>query len=149
MIIEGAPTDNSYSPPKAPVRDLALEIPGDVLKKIKHGWIAAVVSAAITLFFVLMAMSGIEIFNFSAFDLIEIGFMFGLAYGIYRKSRTCAVLNLVCFVLSKIFIVSEGGRLSSAIIGGIVFAYFYVQAIVGTFTYHKLLKQARTVRGHG
>jgi hypothetical protein len=149
MTSDAAPSGNPYPPPKAPVADLAPNIPGAVLRKIRLGWMAALISAAFILFFVLVSIFGPNVFDYSFIDLLDVGLMFGLAYGIYRKSRICAVVTLLYLVYSKVFLIMAGARPASAITGGIIFGYFYVQAIAGTFAYHKLLKQDQTVRGHG
>jgi serine/threonine-protein kinase len=82
----------------------------------------------------------VAVLSFNAWNLIDAALIFSLAFGIYKKSRRCAVLMLVYFVGSKIIVIADTGRFSGAFLS-IVFIYFYLQGVIGTFTYHKLLKQ--------
>ena len=128
-----------YAPPASPVADAmppAIE-PG-VLKKIKHAWVAATISGCITLAFTLLAMSGATTLpiELSAWQLFDVALMFGLAFGIYKRSRACAILMLVYWVASKILIMVELGK-PTGLLMGIVFGYFFWQGIVGTFAYHQ------------
>jgi serine/threonine-protein kinase len=137
--------DMRYSPPKAIVDDVAAdpgaEIPDKVLKKIRTAWIACLVSAAMTLVMIAVVMNtgqsklGLQ----GPIDLIDVGFILGMAFGISRKSRVCAVLMLAYFAFSKYLIIRATGQLGSVWLG-LVFLYFYAQGVVGTFEYHKLRK---------
>lgn len=127
----GAPT----APPVAP----ALEVPEDILKKIKAAWIAALVSAGITLVVVALSMSGKPLYNFDAWALLDVGLMLGLAFGIHRKSRTCAVLMLCYFIYSKVVLLAQGAPVTSLPVA-LMFLYFYWLGVVGTFKYHAFLK---------
>lgn len=137
--------DLRYSPPKAVVKDVAaeaaVEIPDKVLKKIRAAWIACLVSAAMTLVMIAVVMStgrssiGLQ----GPIDLIDVVFILGMAFGISRKSRVCAVLMLAYFAFSKYLIIRASGQVSGVWLG-LVFLYFYAQGVVGTFEYHKLRK---------
>lgn len=133
------PTPNPYAAPTAPVADIAPAIPAipaDIAKKIKGAWVAGCISAAMTLVVTLIAMSGTEALGFSVWSLGDVAFILGLTYGIYRKSRVCAVLMLAYFVLSKIILMLEAGKPSGLLVA-LIFGYFYAQGIVGTFAFHK------------
>jgi hypothetical protein len=108
---------NPYAPPQAEVKDTqaALEIPDDILKKIKGAWIAGVLSGCITLALALWTMTGASIPGWGPEMIIDAGLAFGLAYGIYRKSRTCAVILLAYFVISKVMIISETARRAASL----------------------------------
>lgn len=116
------------------------EVPGEVLKKIKNGWVAGIISGCVTLAVTLLAISGTSILNFSAWELIDVALIFGLTFGIYKKSRTCAVLMLSYFIISKIIIMAETGS-PSGIALALVFLYYYFQGMIGTFQYHKLMRR--------
>ncbi|MYN02925.1 hypothetical protein GTP41_12520 [Pseudoduganella sp. DS3] len=133
---------NPYLPP---VADVAVErampeVPPEVQKKIKQAWIAGAISGSMTLLFTLLAISGTKAAGFNAWNFIDVVLIFGLAFGIYKKSRACAVLMLVYFVVSKILIAIETGSVSGTVLA-IIFIYYYAQGIAGTFAYHKLVKQ--------
>ncbi|MCK9689647.1 hypothetical protein [Scleromatobacter humisilvae] len=137
--------DLRYSPPKAVVDDVAadggVEIPDKVLKKIRTAWIACLVSAAMTLLMVSMVIiTGKSNLGLQGpIDLLDVVFILGMAFGISRRSRVCAVLMLAYFALSKYLIFRAAGQVSGVWLG-LVFLYFYVQGVVGTFEYHKLHK---------
>lgn len=65
--------------------------------------------------------------------------LFGLAIGIYKKSRACAGIVLLYYVLATIQIIVQQGRPSSWLFG-LVFIYFYLMAFVATVAHHKANK---------
>ena len=130
-------TENPYNAPASLVSDQIPEVPDEILKKIKHAWVAALISAGITLVVTLFAISGTDILGFSAWEFIDVGLVLGLAFGIFKKSRTCAVLMFVYFVISKIIIMADTGK-PTGILLAIVFGYYFWQGVSGTFAYHKL-----------
>lgn len=108
--------------------------------QIKQAWIAAVCSGAITLVVANAAMVGTSLSGFTgAWELIDVALIFGLAYGIYRKSRACAVAMLVYFIISKIVIVATTGQAAGIALAA-VFCIFFVRGVTGTFAHHKLLE---------
>ena len=109
-------------------------------KKIKNAWIAALISGTLTLLVTLYAVFGESIMGFDAWAFFDVALIFGLAYGIYRKSRTCAVVMLVYFVAAKIFLIAQTGTASGLPLA-LVFIYFYALGVVGTFRYHALRAQ--------
>src|SRR3546814_18658066 len=97
-------TENPYSAPVARVSDpetTKIEVPDEILKKIKHGWVAALFSAGVTLAVTLLAMSGTEMLGFYAWELFDVALILGLAFGIYKKSRTGDVLLLTFSLFAK------------------------------------------------
>lgn len=137
--------DLRYSPPKAAVDDVvaddAAAIPDKVLKKVRNAWIACLVSAGMTLLLiaVVMATGHSSIGLQGPIDLIDVAFILGMAFGISRKSRVCAVLMVVYFAFSKYLIFRASGQLGSVWMG-VVFLYLYAQGAIGTFEYHRLRK---------
>jgi serine/threonine-protein kinase len=112
-------------------------------KKIKQARIAAMVSGTITLAGIVTLINNqtggqLSLFNILAF--IDVIFIFSMAYGIYRKSRECAFLMFVYFLLSKILIISTSPRNSiGTFIIALIFLYFLFQGIRGTFAYHRCI----------
>jgi serine/threonine-protein kinase len=129
-------TDDPYTSSSERYRHSPPVVPPDILKKIKHAWIAAVISGSITLIFTVIAISGTDVLGASAWTFLDVALIFGLAFGIFKKSRTCAVIMLTYFVLSKVSISIETGKLNGLGLG-ILFAYFYWEGVSGTFAYHK------------
>ena len=123
-------TDSVYKPPESELdTQVKCDIPEEILKKIKHGWIAAIVSGVMTFLVVLLTI------NTGA--LIDVVLIFILAFGIYKKSRFAATFMLLYFLLSKIWIIVETGKPSG--FWSLIFLYFYFQAMVATYRYHKLV----------
>ena len=138
---EAAPMENPYAPPEAKVELPERSIPEDVQRKIRHAWIAALVSAGITAIAVGLAVGGVlAIPGIDAWGLIDVGVTVGLAYGVYRKSRTCAIALLVLFVLNTALKWAESGTVQGLPIA-LVFLLLYVQGVIGTFQYQKLARQ--------
>ncbi|NER50910.1 MAG: hypothetical protein F6J92_30415 [Symploca sp. SIO1A3] len=110
--------------------------------QIKAGWLAACVVGVGICFFVLLSLLN------SGFDsliglesLIDVVLIFGLAFGIYKKSRIAAVIMFIYYVVSRIYIWLEFGQLSiSSIPIIIVFIGCFVEGIRGTFAYHRLMQ---------
>ncbi len=139
---------NPYSPPQAAVADVDpdREIPDRILEKIRGARNAALVSAAFTLAFVIAAYFGVGFatrIDISLLNLTDVAVILGFAYGIHRKSRACAVGILVYFIVSKAMMYSSTGRSGGGILG-LVFLYFYVMGVYGTFAYHRELKRMAT-----
>jgi uncharacterized membrane protein len=60
------------------------------------------------------------------------------AYGIYRRSRICALLLLVSYLVGKI---SNGPtEINGVLIVSLVFLWIYIRGAWGTFQYHHWLK---------
>lgn len=141
-------SDSRYTPSN-PTLALPGDAPGDsedgvapeILKKIRNAWIAGLITAAMTLLVTMMAVFGIRLLGFNALNFVDVALVLGLTYGIYRKSRACAVLMVVYFVASKIYLMVLTGK-PTGIVMGLVFTYFYVQGVIGTFAYRKHMQQA-------
>jgi len=130
---------NPYAPPKANVEDAVdFEAPPDVLKKIRNAAVAGAISGGLTLLLTVLTLGNVHLVSFiNAWQFIDVALIAGLAYGIYRKSRACAVILFLYFVASKIMIVASTGKASGLVLA-LVFFYYYALGIQGTFEYHKL-----------
>jgi hypothetical protein len=106
-------------------------------KAIKNAWMAGSISGGITLIVTVVAMAGYSFMGFSAWNLLDVAVIAGLTFGIYRKSRTCAVIMLVYFVGSKIMLWSESKSLSGLPMA-LFFGWFFYQGVRGTFAWHSL-----------
>lgn len=135
----------SDSPYQTPASGLLapteVEMPIEVLRNIKRGWIAAIVSGVLTLAIMIVAM------NTDAFDglydvwmTVDVVLIFLLAFGIYKKSRVAATMMFVYFLMSKIWMVVETGEVNGLFFGAI-FLYLYAQAMISTYKYHALVKE--------
>jgi hypothetical protein len=64
--------------------------------------------------------------------------MFGLSFGIYKKSRVAAVIMLVYFAFNQAWIIIEIKRFPGLI--SWIFLILFLRGVQGTFTYQKLSK---------
>ena len=115
-------------------------------KSIKEAYICGIGWGLLILIFALP--------NFVSLDLLAAVVVFGLAFGIYKRSRICAVLMFILWILlvgdrgiALVMGPMENKNLFfvlTLLIVGIPFvgilAYFFFQGIRGTFIYHKLIK---------
>jgi hypothetical protein len=107
--------------------------------QIKLAWQAGIISGTITLIFVLLSLAGYDftgLINASA--LIDVCLMFGLSFGIYKKSRIAAVLMLVYFAFNQAWIIIEIKKIPGLI--SWIFLILFLRGVQGTFTYQKLSK---------
>lgn len=137
---------NPYAGPSARISDLpvtALDIPEDITQPIKHGWIAALVSATLTLLVTAAALaSSTENRAVHALNFVDVALVLGLAFGIYRSSRIASTLMFAYFLLSKIIMMAQAG-MPTGVVTGLVFLIFYFRAMVATYRYHRFVKHAR------
>lgn len=111
-------------------------------KLISFGFGAAIFSASVTLIFSVASLFGYDLIGLGASGLLDAIIVFSLAYGIYKKSRICAVIVFFYFVLSKIVLLVEfdGKHTGATIFVAILFGFYFFQGIRGTFAYHRLIK---------
>lgn len=115
----------------------------EAIKATKKGAIAACISGTLTLVIVVIAifsnnLDALALWNDPA-NLFDIILIFACAYGIYKKSRTAAIVLFIHFIISKIVISIETGKVTGIFIS-FVFLYFYGKAIQGAFAYKKIEK---------
>ena len=60
-----------------------------------------------------------------------------MAYGIHRRSRTCALILFLYFIQAKILLFAAGVSAASIPLA-LVFLYYFGRAVLGTFRYHTL-----------
>lgn len=103
---------------------------------IKSAWVFGLISGTLTLIITLASMSGIINFGFDIFSLFDVLAVWGLTFGVYKKSRVCAILLFTFFVISKIIMMIETGK-PGGVASIIIFGTVFFQGIRGTFYYHK------------
>ena len=119
----------------------------EALKNIRYGYIAALVSAGITVVLNFLQFDAGDVNLFSdPVVLYDVIIILLLAFGIYKKSRVCAIAMLIYFILGKIFQFQEYASYGidtppSTYLVALVFIYFYFQAVRGTIAYHKINKK--------
>ncbi|WP_315119165.1 hypothetical protein [uncultured Clostridium sp.] len=109
------------------------------LSSIKSAWMWAVMSGSLTLILFILSQAGFINLYMDSLIIVDILIVWGLAFGIYKKSRVCIILLFIYFILDKIIMVISQGTTPNTIwlviAGGI-----YIQGIRGTFYYHKNMK---------
>jgi hypothetical protein len=107
--------------------------------QIKFALQAGIVYGTLTLIFVLLSLAGYDFTGWiDASGLIDVCLIFGLSFGIYKKSRVAAVIMLVYFSLSQAWIVIVLKRFPAII--SWIFLILFLRGVPGTFTYQKLSK---------
>ena len=119
----------------------------EALKNIRYGYIAALVSAGITVVLNFLQFDAGDVNLFSdPVVLYDVIIILLLAFGIYKKSRVCAIAMFIYFIIGKIFQFQEYASYGidtppSTYMVAIVFIYFYFQAVRGTIAFHKINKK--------
>jgi serine/threonine-protein kinase len=109
-------------------------------KKIRMGWIAGLVSAVLTGLVTIWSLTSTKNFlGVSKWDFLSVLFVLALSGGVYLKSRVCAVLLLLYILLLQITGWIMAGKPSGIILTAI-FAYLFIQGVIGTFGYYKIIK---------
>jgi serine/threonine-protein kinase len=93
----------------------------------------------------LLAVSGTSIIGYTQWELIDAALIGGLTFGIYKKSRSCAVIMLLYFIGAKIYAMVETGKPSGLLLAAI-FVYYYAKGVHGTFQYQAWRKAQGVVR---
>lgn len=129
---------NPYEVTKANLEPAEPEVsvPPEIARKIRNGWVAGAVSVAFTLVFVVISLVGTPIMGIDAWGSIDAALMAGLSYGVFRKSRTCAIVLLLFFALNKVLMWVEMGTVTGLPLA-LVFFWFFYQGVVGTFQFHE------------
>lgn len=116
-------------------------------KQIKSAWVSGVVICVITAIVGVLRgtvfNNGTEEATFESIGmLISVFIMGGLTFGIYFKSRACAVILCGLFVLDKV-VTFAATRQVGGILIAIILIYYLGYGIKGTFTHYNLTKGRR------
>lgn len=104
-------------------------------KRIKGAVIAGIISGILT---TIMAFVGAT--EIGLWGLIDSVFIVGLTFGIFKKSRTCAIIMLVYWIISKLlqWDILTSSFIAIAFAG--IFTGYFIQGILGTFAYQRLTR---------
>lgn len=110
-------------------------------KAIRGGAVAGFIVAGITTLITLIAMQGIggerlAYWN-DPFVFADVALVAALSFGLLRRSRICALLLFLYFLLAKIVIAMETGQMQGPVMAVIVL-WFFGRAVWGTFAWHRL-----------
>jgi len=110
-------------------------------KHVRNAWIGAVLFAVGLLVYSILAMLRLTETGSNAGRGVLVAFVAvagiaGLAYGVFRFSRICALAVLLLFSLPNI-VQWASGRFDGIILAP-VFIYCFAQGLRGTIAYHRL-----------
>jgi tetratricopeptide (TPR) repeat protein len=103
---------------------------------------AAVVAGALS-GVVTLVLSIIGALGFTLWNLIDAFVVLGLTFGVYKKSRVCAIALFVLYIGPRIWMMvtqPESIVIWSSLPMSILFGTFYFLGIRGTFAYHRVSK---------
>jgi len=114
-------------------------------KHIRNAWIAGIFSGTGAIIMLLTKNMPKEALYFA---IVNVLLFYGLSFGIYKRSRACAIVMVVYYIFAKISLIIDW---SSEDVAGVMiftslaiaFLYFYSQGVRGTFVYHKLTKEKK------
>lgn len=107
---------------------------------IQRAVAVALISVGLTVIAMLGSMvTDIPFLQVNPLAFIDIALMLGLAFGVHKKSRICAVLLLVYSVAGHLNAWLAMGNVAT-LPAALLFSYFYIQGMRGTFAYHHFLK---------
>jgi hypothetical protein len=137
-----------YSTPVAlEVVDLPTpEVPSKILKKIEKAWGIGVIASFLLGVSTLAASSNRQGAIFAMWNWGTVVFILALTFGVYRRSRTCALLLLISSV-SWIGLMILVGK-TTGIVLLVIFSYYSLQGVIGTFAYHRFVSAQRLQQGN-
>jgi hypothetical protein len=97
-------------------------------------WVVAGLSGLLTGFLTYQQAPHLNPMNF-----VDAAMLLGLAFGIFHKSRVCAVLALGYYVANQIAVLRllHGAITATGLVGVAVFVAIYSLGIVGAFAWHR------------
>lgn len=112
----------------------------DAANATKQAAIAGAISGAVTLVFAVIAIAnGRALLDgaITGWAVLDAAITFGLAYGVFRKSRASAVGLLAYYLLNQVVLRAEVGW-GSGLGMAVFFVFFFVQGVRGAFAYHRM-----------
>ncbi|MBI2022052.1 hypothetical protein HYS93_04220 [Candidatus Daviesbacteria bacterium] len=110
-------------------------------RHIKNAWMVALLSATITFIFSLGPTFGFKSYGYNIWNLIDVGLMLLLSYGIYKKSNFAATVLFFYFLLSKMVDLKNNFSPLGLLVA-VVFLYFYYMGMVAVRKYRTVFKSS-------
>lgn len=102
----------------------------------KQGVGVAIFVAGVTALFAILSLFGVEMVTIWA--LLDAAIFAGIAFAIYKMSRVAAIFGLAFYLWGQVNAIGSTGKVNIFMLMFITFGF--INAIRGTFAYHKLLK---------
>ncbi|MFQ5801544.1 MAG: hypothetical protein ACE5JQ_01445 [Candidatus Methylomirabilales bacterium] len=110
----------------------------------RQGVWAALFVAVVTAAVAILSHAGFPILDFNLEALVDAALFAIVAWGIHKMSRTAAVCGLGLYLIERIYMWSNHGP--KGFIWVIIISLMYINAIRGTFQYHKILHSRLNIR---
>lgn len=116
---------------------------GQIRRGSNAGFIAGMLTLLVVTVVVFVAKGAVDprLGAVDAWSYLDVAIVFACAIGIRRKSRVAAVSLLAYWILSKLYLLIETGRIPGVVVS-LIFAYYFARAVQGTFTYARLQREA-------
>lgn len=111
---------------------------------VRRASTAGALVAGLSLVLVVLSLFGVEVPGVDLWMLVDVALVAGLAFGVYRFSRTCAILLLIYYIASSAFVLIQHRSISGIVVRAI-FLYYFGRGVQAAFTYHKLSRQTGAV----
>jgi len=105
-------------------------------KHVTRAWMAASIQAGLTLIFgVLAAVGVLRAPGFDAWILLDAAILAALAYGVWKRSRVCALLLLTYSIFNEVYLGFQDTAHFSIL--RLIFIYFYFRGTIQLFREHR------------
>lgn len=116
------------------------EAGSEVQKKIDQGFWSAIICGSFTFLIILLGGMTPELSKLvDKWAIIDVIFIFCLAFGIRAKSRAAATLMFIYFIGSKLYMWSVTGKPSGIFLTAL-FAYYFFRAMTATYEHHSSVR---------
>jgi|SRR5437667_12052668 len=105
-------------------------------KHVTRAWMAASISAGLALIFGALAAAGVlGMPGLDAWILVDAAILAALGYGVWKRSRVCALLLLIYGIVNEIYLALDETAHFSLL--RLVFIYFYFRGTIQLFRDHR------------
>jgi hypothetical protein len=138
------PMHNPYAAPRARLNDESQQqsVPIQTLRRIRNGWIAGVALAGVMTLVALGQLPARSIVQSHSWIFLHVALAYGLTIGLYYKNRSCAMLLLLYYVVTRLMIMAQTQKVGG-VISTLLFLYFLSQGVLGTIEYHRIIRQRK------
>ncbi|MEW6238922.1 MAG: hypothetical protein AB1656_26355 [Candidatus Omnitrophota bacterium] len=121
----------------------------EIMQAIDNAGTGGLIYGGVLMFFTFLGLMFFPALETEALDLIDVFLIFALSWGIFSRSRLCALALFVYLFANFIIVWIESGR-PRGILFVLAFGYCFFQGVRGSFAYHRLLKEnQREKERHG
>jgi serine/threonine-protein kinase len=114
-------------------------------KHITRAWIAASIQAGLMLIVEVLAAAGVLAApRFDAWILLDVAILTALAYGVWRRSRVCALLLPAYSILNEVYLGFQDTAHFSIL--RLIFIYFYLRGTIQLFREHRPSETSQSVQ---